>query len=212
MKKLFYLSAIVISTLMISCSSDKKGESLSAQKIEAYLNSYKTLREKAPELLNNANSGNPLDQQQGFNNFESVLKENGLTYKEFVILNAKIGGIYSILQGEDFMNQMENMKTAGMGEMDEGTKQIQISLDDPNVPEEAKKELRKTLEDMKAAKVTINADYDKNKGWADLVMNKAKSITNVFVSKEDIEMVKQYSDKITEAYTGMAPTNFNVPE
>jgi hypothetical protein len=213
MKKLIYLSALVVSTLMISCSgSDKKGESLSAPKIEAYINSYKALREKAPELLNNANSGNKLDQQAGFNDFEAVLKENGLSYKEFVILNAKIGAVYSILQGQDFMNQMDNMKTAGMGQMDDGMKQMQTSIDDPNVPEEAKAGLRKSLEEMKAGKAKINEDFDKNKGWADLVMDKAKSLTNIFVSKEDIEMVKQYSDKITEAYTGMAPTNFNVSE
>jgi nicotinamide mononucleotide adenylyltransferase len=129
-----------------------------------------------------------------------------------VILNAKIGAVYSILQGQDFMNQMENMKTAGMEQMDAGAQQMQASIDDPNVPEEAKKELRKSLEEIKAAKVKVNEDYNKNKGWADLVMDKAKSLTNVFVSKEDIELVKQYSDKITEAYTGMAPSNFNVPE
>jgi hypothetical protein len=68
------------------------------------------------------------------------------------------------------------------------------------------------LEEMNAAKEKINTDYDKNKGWADAVMSKAKSITNVFLSNEDIELVKQYSDKIKETYTGMAPTNFNIQE
>lgn len=213
MKKLFYLLLVISTSTFISCKdSSKKEESLTGQKIEAYLNSYKALRAEAPELLNNANTGNAVDQQKGFNDFEAILKKNGLTYKEFVILNAKIGAIFSIQQGENFMGEMAEMKTAGMQQMDEGEKQIQASLDDPNIPEEAKKELRKSLEEMNAAKTKINTDYDKNKGWADAVMSKAKSVTNVFLSSEDIELVKQYSDKIKETYTGMAPSNFNIQE
>jgi hypothetical protein len=214
MKKIKLLLLAVISITLFSCGGDsgKKTDGLTAAKIEAYLNGYKALRAEAPELLKSANSGDKLDQQKGFNDFEAVLKKNGLTYKEFVILNAKIGAIFSIQQGENFMGDMAEMKTAGMEQMDAGAVQIQASLDDPNVPEEAKKELRKTLEEMKAAKVTINTDYDKNKGWADAVMNATRGVTNLFVSKEDIGLVKQYSDKITEAYTGMAPSNFNVPE
>jgi hypothetical protein len=213
MKKLVYLIAVIFSGILISCSdSGKKNESLNAQKIDAYLNSYKDLRQKTPELLANANSGTAVDQSQGFSDFEEILKKNGLSYKEFVILNAKIGGIFSILQSEDFMNQMENMKTAGMEQMDAGALQIQATIDDPNVPVEAKVELRKSLEELKASKEKINQDYDKNKGWADLVMDKTKSVTNIFMSKEDIELVKQYSPKITETYTGMAPSNFNVSE
>jgi hypothetical protein len=212
-KNILYILIFSI-TIFSSCNntSAKKEDGLTTAKIEAYLDSYKDLREKAPELLANANNGNPLDQQAGFNSFETVLKKHGLTYKEFVILNAKIGAIFSIQQAENFMGEMEEMKTAGMQQMDAGAQQIQASLNDPNVPEEAKKELRKSLAEMKAAKSTINNDYDKNKGWADLVMDKAKTVTNVFLSKEDIELVKQYSPKITEAYTGMAPTNFNVQQ
>jgi hypothetical protein len=213
MKKNILFILILSITIFSSCNnnSTKKEEGLTVAKIEAYLDSYKDLHEQAPELLAKANNGVSLDQQKGFNDFEAILKKHRLTYKEFVILNAKIGAIYSIQQGENFMGELEEMKTAGMEQMDAGALQIQASLDDPNVPEEAKKELRKTLEEMKAAKSTINNDYDKNKGWADAVMDKAKSVTNIFVSKEDIELVKQYSAKITEAYTGgMAPSNFNV--
>jgi hypothetical protein len=214
MRKTTPLLLLLFLATFISCSGDKKqkADNLTAEKITAYLEGYKALKAEAPELLKNANNGNPLDQQAGFNAFEDILKKHGLTYKEFVILNAKIGAIFSIQQGENFMGEMAGMKTAGMEQMDAGTQQIQASLDDPNVPEEAKKELRKTLEQMKAAKTTINTDYDKNKGWADLVMDKAKSVTNLFVSKEDIELVKQFSPQILEAYAGMQPANFNVTE
>jgi hypothetical protein len=214
MKKISFLSILLLTLFLYSCgNSDKKKEvGLSSQKIEAYLNAYKALRVETPELLGSANAGNILDQQKGFNDFEAILKRHGLTYKEFVILNAKIGAIFSIQQGENFMGEMADIKTAGMEQLDAGALQMQATIDDPNVPEEAKVELRKSLEEMKAAKVKVNTEYDKNKEWADLVMDKAKSVTNIFVSKEDIELVKQYSDKITEAYTGMAPSNFNIAE
>lgn len=215
MKKLHSLLLVLFITALISCDSDSAknmAEGLTGPKIEAYLNGYKALKAEAPNLLQNVNAGDILEQKEGYNVFESVLKKNGLTYKEFVILNAKIGAIFSIQQGENFMGEMAEMKTAGMEQMDEGTKQMQATIDDPNVPEEAKVELRKSLEEMKAAKVKINTDYEKNKGWADAVMDKAKTVTNIFVSKEDIELVKQYSDKIMEAYSGLAPTNFNVTQ
>jgi hypothetical protein len=212
MKKLHFLLLVAITSILTSCSenSSKKADGLTAQKIEAYINSYKALKAEVPALLENANSGNVLDQQKGFNDFEAILKRNGLTYKEYVILNAKIGAIFSVQQGENFMGDMAEMKTAGMDQMDAGMIQMQAAINDPNVPEEAKKEMRKSLEEMKAAKTTINSDYEKNKGWADAVMAKTKSVTNLFVSKEDVELVKQYSEKIMEAYTGMAPSNFNV--
>jgi hypothetical protein len=214
MKKLHFLFLVAITTILTSCSenSSKKTDGLTAPKIEAYINSYKALKAEVPALLENANSGNVLDQQKGFNDFEAILKRNGLTYKEYVILNAKIGAIFSVQQGENFMGDMAEMKTAGMDQMDAGMTQMQAAINDPNVPEEAKKEMRKSLEEMKAAKTTINTDYEKNKGWADAVMDKTKTVTNLFVSKEDIELVKQYSDKIMEAYTGMAPSNFNVTQ
>lgn len=38
-------------------------------------------------------------------------------------------------------------------------------------------------------------------------------LTNLFISKEEADLVKQYADKITEAYTGgVMPTNFNVSQ
>jgi hypothetical protein len=215
MKRLSFLLLVLFTTTLISCDSDSAknmAEALTGPKIEAYLNGYKALRAEAPGLLKNVNAGDLVEQKEGYNIFEATLKKNGLTYKEFVILNAKIGAIYSIQQGESFMGDMAEMKTAGMEQMDDGTKQMQAAIDDPNVPEEAKKELRKSLGEMKAAKEKINTDYDKNKGWADAVMDKTKTVTNIFVSREDIELVKQYADKITEAYTGMAPSNFKVPE
>jgi major membrane immunogen (membrane-anchored lipoprotein) len=211
MKKRHLLLLMVSALLYNGCSTGEKTESLTAQKIEAYLNSYKELRQKAPDLLYKANSENVDAQTQGFSDFEGVTKNNGLSYKEFVIINAKVGAVYSVLNAQDFMNVMGNMKEQGMDQMDEGMKQMQAQIDDPNVPAEAKEEMKKALEEMKKGKADVNAEFDKNKEWADLVLNKTKSLTNLFISKEEADLVKQYFDKITEAYTGgVMPTNFNV--
>lgn len=211
MKKLYLFFVIPAVFLFNGCGTGEKTESLTAQKLEAYLNSYKELRQKAPELLNKANNENMDAQSQGFSDFESVTKTNGLSYKEFAVINAKVGAIYSILNAQDFMNTMGNMKDQGMGQMDEGMKQMQAQIDDPNVPAEAKEEMKKALEEMKKSKTDINTEFDKNKEWADLVLNKTKSLTNLFISKEEADLVKQYFDKISEAYTGgVIPVNFNV--
>lgn len=207
--------AACIAVVLFSCGGNKgpNNISLNQQKIDAYLASYTALRAKAPEFLNDANSQQLDKQKQGFADFEGTIQANGLSYREFVEINAKVGAIYSVLQGEDFMNQMANMKDQGMVQMDEGQKQIQAQIDDPNVPEQAKEELRKALKEMQAGKEKITADYDKNKGWADLVMDKTKFVCNLFIAKEEIELVKQNMEKITESYTGgVMPKNFNVSE
>jgi len=210
-KSTVFLSVLMIAFLS-SCGKYGSNEALTGPKIDAYLNAYKGLRQNAPSLLNSANSGDIVKQKEGFAGFESELKKNNLSYPEFVKLNAKIGAIYSLISAENFMGDMDKMKTSGLGEMDEGMKQIQQQIEDPNVPEAAKVELRKSLEEMKAAKSKINSEYGNNKYWADLVMDKTKSITNQFTSKEDVELVKTYKDKITEAYAGTPPANFTVNE
>lgn len=223
----YILMAIMIAAFTSCGIMGKKKVPLTSQQIEAYLKTYKELREKAPATLNDANSGILDTQKKGFSDFEGVTKNNGLSYPEFVRINAKVGAIYSILQGDDFMGKMENMREDGMVQMDDGMKQMdesiaemQKNVDDPNFPEEGKKEMRKSIEDlkkskeeMKESKETINKDFEKNKKWADLVMNKVKAISNIFISKEDVDLVKKYFDQITEAYTGgVVPTNFNVKD
>lgn len=211
MKKLPILFAGLFLFMVYSCGTGEKAPSLTPQKIEAYLNSYNELRKKAPDVLTKANSENVDIQSQGFSEFETQLKNNGLSYKEFIIINAKVGAIFSILNAQDFMNSMGTMKEEGLDQMDEGMKQMLEQIKDPSVPAEAKEEMKKALEEMKKSKGTINAEFDKNKGWADLVLNKTKGITNLFISKEEAELVKQYFDKISEAYTGgVLPTHFNV--
>jgi len=214
MENLKNLFLAVIITSMFACGGiGGKNEALGSQKIDAYLSAYKDLRNSAPEFLNQANSGSADVQKQGFSDFEGIIKQHGLSYIEFIKINAKVGGIYSVLNAESFMGDMEKLKNDGMSQMDDGVKQMQEQIDNPDVPEETKVELRKSIEEIKANKKTVTEDYEKNKYWADLVLNKVKAISNQFISSEDVELVKLNFDKITEAYTGgVVPTNFNVKE
>jgi hypothetical protein len=210
-RKTHWLWMVIV--LAVAACSGLQGDPLTGAQIDAYLNAYRALRQKAPDMLNQANSGQLDTQKAGYQDFERVCKDNGLSYREFVVLNAKIGAIYSTLQAENFMGDMEKMKTDGLQQMDDGMAQLQAQIDNPDVPEESKVEMRKAIAEMKTAQQQVNTDYDKNKGWADLVMDKTKALTNVFVAKEDVELVRQYGDKITAAYTGgIVPTHFQVPE
>jgi hypothetical protein len=214
MKTLYSTILLALSLLLASCGGNKGPENvtLTGQKIEAYLNSYKEMKEKTPQILSDVNT-KPVDiEKVGIGDFEAIVKKNGLSsFKEFVVINAKVGAVYSILNAEDFMNMMGNMKTEGLTQLDEGMKQMEAQINDPNVPAEAKAEMKKALEEMKANKAKVNSEFDKNKGWADLVLDKTKSITNLFIDKAEAELVKEYFEKITEAYTGIAaPSNYNV--
>ena len=214
MKKIGNLVLAMLVIIIMGCGGvGGKNEPLTTQNIDAYLNAYKDLRTSAPEFLNQANSGNVDDQKQGFTDFESVIKNHGLSYTEFVKINAKVGGIYSVLNAESYMGEMGTKIADGNTQFDDGVKQLKEQIDNPDVPEETKVELRKSIEALKAGKKEVNTDYEKNKYWADLVLDKVKSISNQFITSEDIELVKQNFDKITEAYTGgIIPTNFNVNE
>jgi hypothetical protein len=200
--------------LLLSCGGNKGPENvtLTSQKIEGYLNSYKEMKEKTPQILNDVNTKPVELEKVGVGDFEAIIKKNGLSsFKEFVVINAKVGAVYSILNAEDFMNLMGNMKTEGLTQLDEGMKQMEAQINDPNVPAEAKAQMKKALEEMKANKAKVNSEFDKNKGWADLVLDKTKSVTNLFIDKAEAELVKQYFEKITEAYTGIAaPSNYNI--
>jgi len=214
MKKIGNLFLAMLLLIIIGCRGvGGKNEPLTTQKIDAYLNAYKDLRTAAPEFLNQANSGSLDTQKQGFSDFEGVLKNHGLSYMEFVKINAKVGGIYSVLNAESFMGDMGTKIDQGNSQFDDGIKQMQDQINNPDVPEETKVELRKSIEALKSGKKDVNTDYEKNKYWADLVMDKMKSVSNQFITNEEIELVKQNFDKITEAYTGgIIPTNFNVSE
>lgn len=190
------------------CGPVTEKGTLTDEKIMQYLAAYKNLKEKAPEMLEKYNTSNQSVSagQEGFNDFESAIKEGGLSgYPEFVMLNAKIGSVFGIIQASKSMNQFETMKAEGQTMLDDGRAALEEQLSNPDVPEAAKEELRKSLEKLNQADKDIDAEYDNNSKWANFVMENANKITGMIVNEQDIELVKKHEAAIFEAYTGFAP-------
>lgn len=201
---------VLILGILGSCSGlPREDVSLDNDKMVAYIKSYKELIQKAPVLLTLVNTGDINNQKQEFSELEGILEENGLSYHEFIIINAKIGAIYSIIQAQDFMSKMEDIQSQSQKSIDDGILQIQEAIDDPDVPVETKTELRKNIKELKDSKKLLKNEYHKNEKWANLVLDKTRNITNQIVNKKDVELVERYLDEISEAYTGgVIPENF----
>jgi len=214
MHRFYQIFAIAIIGFITSCSGiPGENVALDSQKMEAYINSYREIRQNAPDYLSKVNTGDINEQKQGFSDIEKVLESNGLTYMEFVKINAKVGAIFSIIQAENFMSKMEDLESWGENSIDEGVKLMQESIDDPDVPEETKEELRKSIKELEASKKELKVEYSKNEKWANLVLDKTKKITNLKVEEKDVEIVEQYIDEITEVYTGgIIPENYIINE
>jgi hypothetical protein len=198
--------------ILVTCVGAKhKNIELTDKKIEAYLNAYKELKRVAPEILEKVNAGETDEQISEFKHFDNILNNNNLTYSDFIVINAKVGAIYSILQAEMFINSMDTLQNWGQNNINDGIHQIREAINDPEVPEETKKELRESLTELEAMKKTIKKDYTNNKHLAELVLEKTKSITNLIIEERDIQAVERYFEVITETYTGgIIPIYFKI--
>ncbi len=197
---------------LIACAGvQHKNIELTDKKIEACLNSYKELKKVAPDILEKVNTGESDKQINGFKHFENTLSNNNLTYSDFIVLNAKVGAIYSILQAESFITNIDTLQAWGQNSLNDGIKQVQELINDPEVPEETKKELRENIKEIEASKKSIQQDYSSNKIIAKSVLKRTKAISNTIINESDIKIVEKYFDKISEAYTGgTIPTNYNI--
>ncbi len=205
MKKLilFLLCFIFIGSSCKQFASEKG--TLTDEKVKKYIKIYKKLREQAPEILENLNKkGESAESgKESFKSFEKIIKEGGLKdFKEFVVLNAKIGAIFSLSQAVRSMENVENIEKSSQKMFSNGQKIIQEQLDDPDVPEETKIELRKTLKELKKSSSEITTSYVNKKKLAEFVMEKAEKISGYIVDKNDIEVIKRHEEEIYEAYTG----------
>ena len=209
------LKILLVNILILNAFSCKevKNEPLTNKQVEAYLNTYKELRNTAPDMLEKANSGSLDAQKEGLTQFTTILEKNGLNYTGFIRLNAKIGAIYSVVNAEHFMENIQKQVDDSKKHIEEGIKLMQEQIDDPEVPEETKEELRKSIEDLKATEKGMKLQHGKNKLQAEAVLKKVKVMTNQYIAKEDVELVNNYYDEITQAYTGgIVPVNFNIRE
>lgn len=201
------LFIVFLAGCIVGKMSDK--HKLTDEKMEKYLKAYKALRQKAPDVLRelNANGETPEAGQEGFNTFENTIKDAGLdSYTEFVILNAKVGSIFSLIQAESGMETFGNLRSSGNVMFDDGIAQIEEQLQNPDLPEETRIELEKAKAELQKGQSEMNQTYEENEKWANLVIDNVQKLTGLIVDEDEVEVVKKYEDQILQAYTG-----FDVP-
>jgi len=200
------LLSTLFSALIISCTqiTGEKG-TLTNEQVENYIKAYTKLKEVAPDILIdiNENSDESKVGKDGFDSIEKIIKDCGIeSYAEFVRLNAKIGTVFSILQAHRGMDQQANLQESGQDMFNDSYRLIEEQLNDPEVPEETKEELRKTLEELKQSSNELKESYESNKIIADWVMGKVQKISGLLVNEADVEVIQSYEDEIFKAYTG----------
>ncbi|MEM6298624.1 MAG: hypothetical protein AAF740_08055 [Bacteroidota bacterium] len=183
--------------LISACQGVDRAASLELtdENVQNYIKAYKALRKQVPEILEGLNQ-NPeatINPQAQFGQIENIIQESGLQdYPEFVVLNAKIGAVFSIIKATEGMEKFQNLQDSGNEMFSDSRSEIQKLLNDPSIPEETKAELRATLEELDANQQTMNQAYSENRVWAEVVLETVTQLTDYIVSEADIEMVKKY--------------------
>ncbi len=164
------------------------GVELTDEMIQKYIKAVKALHKLGPSIPQKlAEKGE--SEATGielYNEIDSVIKEAGFKdYFEFVKLNAKVAWAWNVSQGDLGIARFQTMK-------DNGIKQIEETLANPEVPEETKVELRKTKQE-------ILDNWEHNKKYADIAMSIVRPLTN----RHDLEVIKRHQKELMEAYTGV---------
>ncbi len=210
MRKTTIFISVALILFLLSCSLIDKKESLTDEQIENYIATYTQLREESPEILESINI-DPKNAELGkeeYAKIQEIITNGGFdNYYQFIVTNAKIGSIIGILKAQSGSENIENLTDNNQELIDDGIAEIEKILNDPSISEEIKEEQRKLKEELIKGTEKLQKNWDKNKKWAKKVMKSTKKITGLFISEEDIAIVKKHEDKIMEAYTG-----FQIPE
>jgi hypothetical protein len=206
MKKSKIVFLFISIILFFSCSEiiGEKG-TLTDQKIQNYIQAYKGLRENAPQILANLNqNGETIDaSSMGFLEFEQIIKDAGLEdYPDFVRTNAKIGVVFSLIEANKGMKRSENLEQSSKEMIDDAIVFIQSQIDNPDVPEETKEELRQQIEEHKKNKKLLVKTYSDNTEIANLVIKQVEKIRGMVVNQSDVEAVERNHADLYEAFTG----------
>lgn len=137
--------------------------------------------------------GDPEVGEEVFSQIEKIIKDGGFKdYTEFVKVNAKVAWAWNVSQGEKGIQDFQTMK-------DIGVSKIKEALANPNIPEETKVELRKTLAETES-------NWKKNKYYADMTLNFVKPFTN----KSDLDFINRHYKDLMEGFTGRTLEELNI--
>lgn len=161
---------------------------LTDETVVKYIAAYKALRAAGPGLAEKYKAGGevPIDSaRQDYAGIEDAIKKAGFSgYAEFVKANAQIAWAFNTAQGKAFLQEFD-------GKVSDGEKQIQEALANPEVPEEAKRELREQLK-------VLQATYAKNRKWADISMKVAGKLTD----QESVDVILRHRVELEAAFRG----------
>jgi hypothetical protein len=181
------LAFMLAAAFTIACGD--KGPSLGPKLTDAdvkkYIVAYKNLKAAGPGLAEQAKAAKPGQGAASNPTVDKAIKDAGFaSYPDFVRVNARVALAFSAGQGNMAMSD-----TAA--QMSDGEKQIREALANPNVPEAAKVEMRKSLEEMQKT-------YASNKAPADAVMG----VMNAVVDADDAKVVAANRAALEAAFQG----------
>ncbi|SFE40893.1 hypothetical protein [Thermoflexibacter ruber] len=150
--------------------------------MKKYINAIKVLKEKGQEIDNNANAISSLYQ---YSQIESLVKETGFkNINEFVAVHTKVvWSMVSFQSGEEIKNiDYDKAKS-------ESEKSLEEALKDPNLTEEAKKQLEQARELM-------NSSLSQSKNSMQQYLEQIKK----YATEEDVAIVKHYMEDLKKVY------------
>ena len=220
MKSIFNLFSVcmlfIATTMTVSCDSigiggpDKASAVSSAPALNNYLEAYKKLRVEAPSVLKKINTKDSdfSSLPDEYQKYEKIIQNAGFGgHNDFVENNAKVGMVYSIL----LALRKTAVHEANQNNMDEMAKFIQESIDDPNVPESKKVELREKLKEVSMGKQSLDR-FNQNISWAKGVVKMAYKLENMSISEEEAMLLIKQEKDIKAAYDGFPmPPAVNIP-
>ena len=168
--------------------------------VRKYIKTYRNLR-KFGISFEQYLADNPEASTKAYTDMEKIIKEGGFKdFPEFVKVNAKIAWAWNMAQARIGMRKQEGLQKWAHKELDSGMQMIVDNLNDPNVPEETKVELRKTLAELQSGKEELAETYTKNLKWANWAMKFTLPLTN----EKDIEVILRHESELMEVFTGLS--------
>lgn len=180
-------------------SANIKGVKINQQILENYINLFKELKANSPEGIELINELDPSAQSHPkFGTLTTIMEKYGLAYEEFVKLNAKIGLIYGVLQFN--IQNLQEQSNQTVGQVNEMAESIKEMINDPNVPEEKKAELREALKKTEQGGRELGNIWKNNKEKAQGMIKRARKRLKKIASVKEIRLIQGYNNQLKELY------------
>ncbi|MCP4442421.1 MAG: hypothetical protein GY810_26235 [Aureispira sp.] len=177
--------------------------SLNEQSLNSYIKVFNQLKSEVSDVLELVNENEPsAAQHSDFSRLQSIIQDNGMSYDGFVSMSSKIGTIYSISEAN--METYQEISDMNDGAMDEMISSIQEMIDDPDVPEAQKGELRKSLQEAKSGKAQLGNMFEQNKEKAEKMYKKIRKKLGKIATESEVRLVNQHEKELEAAYDGIS--------